>query len=270
MASCQVVGVSGIKNLMDLPYVLDLCVALLGAMQIDRKRKCIHLRLKVGFLSDASPFSGIRSQSTRDQMTSSFPFCPQPPNLPTCPPSFSQIRESESQTERARGAAKRQHFLEQNLFLAYRLRWAQTFFFVRVGVCFTKARSRYEEVRYFLSGYSENAIRLGNERRKPSQIMVESVLEAEKRENKMIRLVVPTCCERLMQIRESQSSAFQNFGHVIVHDYFRHRQWSNNVGRTSCMTRSRTRSETNKEALEECDQTRLAHQQRKPMVSCEI
>jgi hypothetical protein len=190
-----------------------------------------------------------------------------PPHLP--PFFLSNSRERESDRESERGC-QTTALSGAEPFSCLSIEVGADFFFVRVGVCFTKARSRYEEVRYFLSGYSENAIRLGNERRKPSQIMVESVLEAEKRENKMIRLVVPTCCERLMQIRESQSSAFQNFGHVIVHDYFRHRQWSNNVGRTSCMTRSRTRSETNKEALEECDQTRLAHQQRKPMVSCEI
>jgi hypothetical protein len=62
--------------------------------------------------------------------------------------------------------------------------------------------------------------------------------------------------------KESQSLIPRNVGLSIFRDSFSHCPWSNNVGRTPCRADSVREVESNKiEALEDREQSRLAHEQ---------
>jgi len=102
-------------------------------------------------------------------------------------PSFCHLsRERES--ERGKGAAKRQHFLEQASKRQHFLEQEQTFFlsFSALGADFfsyvyLNAWSRYKQVKDVLSSNSENASQLGNERRTPSHAMAETERRRERK-----------------------------------------------------------------------------------------
>lgn len=102
-------------------------------------------------------------------------------------PSFCHLsRKRES--ARGKGAAKRQHFLEQASKRQHFLEQEQTFFlsFSALGADFfscvyLKARSRYKQVKDLLSSNSDNASQLGNERRTPSHAMAETARRRERK-----------------------------------------------------------------------------------------
>lgn len=134
-------------------------VAMLGGMQID----CEVSYLVVSRLAFhwVLTLSGIRSVYPQTQDIF-FAFSKSTCSLPSL-----TILENESPRERE-GLPNDSTFWSSRdfscLFLAS-TGGRRRLFFVRVCVCFTKERSRYNRVKDFLSGYRENAIRFGTNRR---------------------------------------------------------------------------------------------------------